>query len=73
VAKGTFYLGYGNFFDREKLQAYTAGSYVIVPKNARHFDGSYEDTLIFGIATGPWSTHYVDASVKPSAGTLSCE
>jgi hypothetical protein len=71
VARGTLYLAYGEKLEREQLVAYPAGSYVIVPANARHFDGSDEDTLIFGMAIGPWSTHYVDASVTPSAGTIS--
>jgi hypothetical protein len=69
VASGTLYLGYGETEDRSRLQAFPAGSYVIVPANAIHFDGSDEDTLIFGTAIGPWSTHYVDKSHAPSAGT----
>jgi Domain of unknown function (DUF4437) len=71
VARGTLHLGYGNVFDRKTLQAFPAGSYVIVPANAVHFDGSDADTLIIGVAMGPWSTHYRDASVTPSAGTTS--
>jgi hypothetical protein len=71
VARGTLYLAYGDTLDHAKLTAYPAGSYVIVPGNARHFDGSDVDTLILGMAIGPWSTHYVDTSVTPSAGTVS--
>jgi quercetin dioxygenase-like cupin family protein len=69
VAKGTLYLAYGETLDRSKLVAYPEGSYVVVPANARHFDGSDEDCLIFGTAIGPWATHYVDAAHTPSAGT----
>ena len=69
VLRGTLYLGYGDTLAIDHATAYPAGSYVIVPANARHFDGSYEDTLIIGFAHGPWSTHYVDASVTHSAGT----
>jgi quercetin dioxygenase-like cupin family protein len=69
VAKGTLYLGYGDEMDKAKAKAYPAGSYVVVPANMRHFDGSDEDTLILGMAIGPWSTLYVDPSHQSSAGT----
>jgi quercetin dioxygenase-like cupin family protein len=70
VLKGTLYLGYGEEMDRLKLEAFPAGSVVLVPANAKHFDGSDEDTLIVGMAIGPWSTHYADLSVQASAGTI---
>ena len=69
VAHGTLYLGYGEVFEREKVQAHPAGSYLIVPAGARHFDGSDEETLIVGVAVGPWATHYVDPNLGGSAGT----
>jgi quercetin dioxygenase-like cupin family protein len=69
VAKGTLYLGYGDVMDKAKAKAFPAGSYVVVPANMRHFDGSDEDTLILGMAIGPWSTLYVDPSHQSSAGT----
>ncbi|MEP7134713.1 MAG: cupin domain-containing protein [Chloroflexota bacterium] len=71
VLQGKLYLGYGDKHEEEKLQAYEAGSYILVPADAKHFDGSYEDTVIIGTAVGPWATHYVDSSVIPSAGTQS--
>ena len=70
VARGTLYLGYGEAFEREKLQAYPTGSYLLVPAGAQHFDGSEEETLIIGTALGPWATHYVNANVGGSAGTV---
>ncbi len=69
VAKGTLYLGYGDEMDKAKAKAYPAGSYIVVPANMRHFDGSDEDTLILGMAIGPWATLYVDPSHQSSAGT----
>lgn len=69
VAKGTLQLGYGDVQDRGMLVAFPAGSLVEVPGGARHFDGAVEDTIIFGIARGPWATHYVDDRHSPSAGT----
>lgn len=69
VASGTLYLGYGEAHNADDLQAFPAGSFVLVPSEKRHFDGSHEDTLIFGVASGPWQTLYVDPSHTPSAGT----
>lgn len=69
VMRGTLYLGYGDAHDDTRLVAYPAGSFVLVPTGAPHFDGSHEDTLIVGTALGPWATHYVDATHTPSAGT----
>jgi Domain of unknown function (DUF4437) len=71
VLKGSLHLAYGDEFDSAKLEVFPAGSFVVVPAKSRHFDGSDEDTIIVGTALGPWATHYVDASVQPSAGTVS--
>lgn len=71
VLRGSLHLGYGDVHETSKLVAYPAGSYVLVPVKATHFDGSYDDTIIIGTAVGPWSTHYVDPSVQSSAGTRS--
>ncbi|WP_226015681.1 cupin domain-containing protein [Novosphingobium sp. FKTRR1] len=69
VAKGVLEIGFGDRFDPAALHAYPAGSYVIVPANMVHFDGSHVDTVIIGTATGPWSTAYLDGSQPVSAGT----
>jgi hypothetical protein len=59
VASGALQLGYGEVFDKTRLGVYPAGSFLSVPGMARHFDGADVDTLIFGVARGPWATHYV--------------
>ena len=59
VASGILQLGYGNVFDRSALRAFPAGSFLTVPANARHFDGADVDTLIYGVARGPWATRYI--------------
>jgi hypothetical protein len=69
VAKGTLQLGYGSVHDRAALIAFPAGAFVEVPADARHFDGAEEETIIFGVACGPWATHYVQPGRVPSAGT----
>jgi hypothetical protein len=69
VARGRLQLAYGEVMDFSRLKTFSAGSFLLVPAGARHFDGSDVDTLIFGTAIGPWTTHYVDPSVRASAGT----
>jgi hypothetical protein len=69
VARGTLRLGYGAVLNRVKARAFPAGSILIVPAGAVHFDGSAQDTIIIGTAIGPWSTDYVDRGAMPSAGT----
>jgi quercetin dioxygenase-like cupin family protein len=44
-------------FDTSLASLYPAGSFLYVPANVIHFDGAEIDTLVRGIASGPWSTH----------------
>lgn len=69
VARGALRIGSGDQADRTKAVTYPAGSYLLVPAGAVHFDGADEDTVIIGTATGVWSTHYLDGSAPASAGT----
>jgi hypothetical protein len=32
---------------------------LMVPAHEVHFDGCDEEALVFGVAQGPWTTHYV--------------
>ena len=70
VARGVLRMGYGDVLDKAAATAYPAGSYVLVPAGVRHFDGSDQDTLILGVAVGPWSTTYADPKAAGSAGTI---
>jgi hypothetical protein len=69
VAKGSLRIGYGAKLDRNAATTYPAGSYVLVPARAVHFDGADVDTIIVGVATGIWATTYLDGSKPASAGT----
>ena len=71
VLSGALYLGYGDLLEISKVERFETGSALVVPAGDRHFDGSVEDTVIVGVARGVWATHYVDANVTPSAGTIS--
>lgn len=69
VAKGVLRMGFGNAMNKARAVSYPAGSYVLVPAGSNHFDGADEDTVIYGVAVGPWSTTYVDEKASVSAGT----
>lgn len=69
VAEGELRIGYGIDSDHADIEVYPAGSFLVVPANAVHFDGAEVDTTILCVASGPWSTTYADKDVTPSAGT----
>ncbi|WP_225205148.1 cupin domain-containing protein [Novosphingobium huizhouense] len=69
VARGALRIGYGASADRARARTYPAGSVIVVPAGAVHYDGADEDTVIIGVASGPWSTTYLDGSAPASAGT----
>ena len=59
VLAGELRLGYGETLDKEKVQVLKPGDTLLVPGGVVHFDGSDEDTLIVGNATGVWATKYL--------------
>ena len=69
VVEGTLFLGYGERLNAADASVFPAGSKVLVPAAARHFDGTEDGALIVGEATGVWTTYYVDARSRGSAGT----
>lgn len=68
VLKGVLKLGWGPQMDKRHARAFPAGSFVVVPAGAVHFDGADEETIILGVASGVWATRYEDGSAG-SAGT----
>jgi uncharacterized RmlC-like cupin family protein len=70
VLSGALHLGYGEAMRLEAASVYPTGSVLVVPAGARHFDGALEDTVIVGVASGVWHTHYVDPGMTGSAGTV---
>lgn len=68
VLKGVLKMGWGPAMDKTKVTLFPAGSFVVVPAGAVHFDGADEETIILGVASGVWATRYVDGSAG-SAGT----
>ncbi len=68
VLKGVLKLGWGPNMDKANAIAFPAGSFVVVPAGAVHFDGADEETIILGVASGVWATQYIGGG-PGSAGT----
>jgi quercetin dioxygenase-like cupin family protein len=66
VISGVFYIGLGDEFDAEKLQAYPPGSVVILPGNTSHFHWAKSGDYITQVtAIGPLGLEYVNAKDDP--------
>jgi quercetin dioxygenase-like cupin family protein len=63
VLEGTWYAGTGNTFDVAKAVPLTAGSFMLHPAQAVHWDGSAgsEPVVVEIIGEGPAQTIQVDA------------
>lgn len=66
VISGVFYIGLGDQFDADKLEAYPPGAVIILPGNTSHFhwakSGEYVTQVI---AIGPLGLEYVDPKDDP--------
>jgi len=66
VISGVFYIGLGDKFDAEKLQAYPPGSVVVLPGNTSHFHWAKSGEYITQVtAIGPLGLEYIDAKDDP--------
>jgi len=66
VISGTFYIGYGDKFDPDKLKAFPAGSTFVVPANASHFHWMRSGEAVAQITgIGPNGFDYVDHADDP--------
>ena len=66
VISGIFYIGLGDEFDAEKLQAYLPGSVIILPGNTSHFHWAKSGEYITQVtAIGPLGLEYIDAKDDP--------
>ena len=66
VISGIFYIGLGDEFDAEKLQAYPPGSVIILPGNTPHFHWAKSGEYITQVtAIGPLGLEYIDAKDDP--------
>jgi quercetin dioxygenase-like cupin family protein len=66
VISGVFYIGLGDQFDADKLQAYPAGSAIVLPGNTSHFHWAKSSEYITQVsAIGPLGLEYVNAKDDP--------
>jgi len=66
VISGTFYIGLGNEFDAEKLQAYPPGAVIILPGNTSHFHWAKSGEYVTQVtAIGPLGLEYVNSNDDP--------
>lgn len=66
VISGVFYIGRGEVFDEEKLEAFAPGSLVVLPGGQAHFHWAKSgDYVTQVIAIGPLGLAYVDPTDDP--------
>jgi len=66
VISGVFYIGLGETFDADKLQAYPPGSVVVLPGNTAHFHWAKSGEYVSQVtAIGPLGIDYEDAHDDP--------
>jgi quercetin dioxygenase-like cupin family protein len=68
VISGVFYIGRGDQFDPDKLDAYPPGSVLILPSNTSHFHWAKSGEYVAQVsAIGPLGLEYVDPGDDPRA------
>jgi quercetin dioxygenase-like cupin family protein len=66
VMSGVFYIGRGDQFDEEKLEAYPPGSVVVLPGDTPHFHWAKSGEYVTQVtAIGPISLHYTNPGDDP--------
>lgn len=66
VISGVFYIGVGEEFDAEKLEAYPCGAVIVLPGNTSHFHWAKSGEYIAQVtAIGPLGFEYVNSKDDP--------
>ena len=65
VIQGTFMAGKGDKFNAEASENFPAGSFVLMPKEMRHFAWVKGETVIQVHGIGPFDITYVNAADDP--------
>jgi quercetin dioxygenase-like cupin family protein len=66
VMAGVFYIGLGDRFDADQLQAYPPGSVIVLPGNTSHFHWAKASEYVAQVtAIGPLGVEYIDAKDDP--------
>jgi len=67
VISGVFYIGLGDEFDPDKLEAYPPGAVILLPGNTSHFHWAKSGDYITQVsAIGPLGMEYVNPKDDPS-------
>ncbi len=64
VMSGALRVSYGDELDSASARTYPTGAFLYVPAGKPHTMGADVNTIIIGIATGPWKTHYEHAATS---------
>src|SRR5262245_26145931 len=66
VISGVFYIGLGDQFDADKLEAYSPGTVIVLPGNTSHFHWAKSDEYVTQVtAIGPLGIEYVNTDDDP--------
>jgi quercetin dioxygenase-like cupin family protein len=66
VISGVFYIGLGDQFNPDKLQAYPPGSVIVLPGNTSHFHWAKSGEYVTQVtAIGPLGLEYISAKDDP--------
>src|SRR5271156_4135528 len=66
VISGVFYIGLGDQFDADKLQAYPPGSVIVLPGDTSHFHWAKSGEYVTQVsAIGPLGLEYLSAKDDP--------
>jgi quercetin dioxygenase-like cupin family protein len=69
VISGVFYIGLGDRFDADKLEAYAPGTVIVLPGNTSHFHWARAGEYITQVtAIGPLGIEYVKPKDDPRNG-----
>jgi quercetin dioxygenase-like cupin family protein len=66
VISGVFYIGVGDRFDEDKLEAYPPGSVIVLPGDTHHFHWAKSGEYVTQVnAIGPLGLEYLDPQDDP--------
>ena len=66
VMSGVFYIGLGDEFDSDKVQAFPPGSVIVLPGNTSHFHWAKSGEYVTQVtAIGPLGLEYLDPAEDP--------
>jgi quercetin dioxygenase-like cupin family protein len=65
VIKGSFHMGMGEMFERDKAKKLPVGGFAVMNIGTRHFAFTTEETIVQLHGIGPWGINYVNEEDDP--------